>query len=867
MSTPGGARGAARPASRERCTSSLVVKIAFESADPYKTETAAPSSSPQLLDLLAGPSALTPKERMETYPPRHISDLFQQIDHSVLITDVNGCILYVNPAFERASGYTQAEVLGKTPRILKSGVHSEELYRELWATLLAGRPFEYEFTNRKKNGELHEEKVWIMPIRDESGKLARFLALRRAEETSARSYDLFTLLAEGSPAGVYMRRDDRIVFANGQYEALTGFSARQLLGKKWWHLIPAEDRPAARQHSTAMLANERMEPYEYKVVCHDGSIRWLLESVRRVELRGIESSPTVYEAATVVDITQRKAAEESLQESLSVYTATLEATSDAIIVTNLDGRVVHTNQRFRDLWSLGSIVAGSSAQLVRMRSQLLEPDLFTRFVEEVRGTDREAHRRVDLIDGRVLLLSTRPHYLRGIVAGRVWSWLDITEPVYNDLRLRRLANYDSLTGLLNRRRFQERLEESVELELATCGKGALLLMDVDQFKDINDTLGHEEGDAALVHLAGVIQSSAADHLVGRVGGDEFAIYISNTSPTEARMFARQLLASLQKETFMIAGVPSHLTMSIGIAMVPADGITTRDILVHADKAMYDAKFAGRNRVVMYSQASARQTTARRHDWEHRINEAIAERGLSLYAQPVVSLPSRETAGYELLLRMTNPDGSVLAAKDFIPVAEDLGLIRILDEWVIREAASLLHETESNGARFKLGVNLSGRAFADDSMLAHIRQTLGEFKADPKRLIVEVTETAALADIGKARGFVTAIRSLGCLFALDDFGVGYSSFYNLKNLPVDILKVDGTFVKDLNRSPASRLIVRAIVDVARGMDITTVAEFVASEATLRAVSRLGVDSAQGYFVGRPLPVSQVLRPYLNSEAAA
>ena len=742
---------------------------------------------------------------MDTYPPRHISDLFQQIDHSVLITDVSGRILYVNPAFERDSGYKQSEVLGKTPRILKSGVHSEELYRELWATLLAGKPFEYEFTNRKKDGELHEERVWITPIRDESGKLARFLALRRAEETSARSYDLFTLLAEGSPAGVYMRRDDRIVFANSQYEALTGLGARQLLGKKWWHLIPAEDRPAARQHSTAMLANELVEPYEYRLISRDGSLRWFLESVRRVELRGIESSPTVYEAATVVDITQRKAAEERLQESLSVYTATLEATSDALIVTSLDRLVVHTNRRFRDLWSLGPIAEGSSSAVVleRMLSQVLEPELVARFSEEVRSSDREAHKRVDLIDGRVLLLSTRPHYQRGTVAGRVWGWLDITESVFNDARLRRLANYDSLTGLLNRRRFQERLEESIELELATCGKGALLLMDVDQFKDINDTLGHEEGDAALVQLASVIQANATDHLVGRVGGDEFAVYVSNTSPTEARTFARQMLASLYKETFMIAGVPSHLTMSVGIAMVPGDGATTRDILVHADKAMYDAKFAGRNRVVMYSQAAARHTAARRHDWEHRINEAIAEHGLSLYAQPVVRLPSLEIAGYELLLRMTNPDGSVVAAKDFIPVAEDLGLIRILDEWVIREAASLLHESGSHGARFKLSVNLSGRAFADESMLSHLRQMLAEFNADPKRLIVEATETAALANIGKARGFVTSIRSMGCLFALDDFGVGYSSFFNLKNLPVDILKVDGAFIKDLNRSSASR----------------------------------------------------------------
>ena len=809
------------------------------------------------------------KDTMEAYPPRHIRDLFEHIGHSVLITDLDGSILYVNPAFERTSGYTQAEVLGKTPRILKSGVHSQELYREMWATLLAGKPFEYEFTNRKKNGELHEEKVWITPMRDESGELVRFVALRRSEETSSRSYDLFTLLAEGSPAGVYMRKDGRIVFVNGQYEDLTGLGSQHLLGKKWWHLIPVEERPGARQHSAAMLANEGGQPYEYRVVCRDGSIRWLLESVRRVELRGIDSDPTVYEAATVVDITQRKAAEASLQESLSLYTATVEAISDALIVTGLDRRIVHTNQRFRDLWNVGPIQEGSSAKpvLESMLSQVLEPELVARFSDEIRSTDREAHKRVDLIDGRVLLLSTRPHYLRGIVAGRVWSWMDITEPVYNEARLRRLANYDSLTGLLNRRRFQERLEESVELELATGGKGALLLMDVDQFKDINDTLGHEEGDAALVQLSGVIQASAGDYLVGRVGGDEFAVYVSNTSPTQARAFARQILAWLYKETFMVAGVPSHLTMSIGIAMVPGDGITTRDVLVHADKAMYDAKFAGRNRVVMYSQAGVRQTAPRRHDWEHRINEAIADHGLSLYAQPVVRLPSLEIAGYELLLRMTNPDGSVLAAKDFIPVAEDLGLIRILDEWVIREAASLLHETGSHGARFKLSVNLSGRAFADDSMLSHLRQTLAEFNADPKRLIVEATETAALANIGKARGFVTSIRSVGCLFALDDFGVGYSSFYNLKNLPVDILKVDGAFIKDLNRSSASRQIVRAIVDVARGMDIITVAEFVASEATLKAVSRLGVDGAQGYYVGRPLPVSQALGAYLDSEAAA
>lgn len=435
--------------------------------------------------------------------------------------------------------------------------------------------------------------------------------------------------------------------------------------------------------------------------------------------------------------------------------------------------------------------------------------------------------------------------------------LDITERKVFEHRLREAADRDPLTGLFNRRRLDEELSRHLARSARHGRRGALLLLDLDHFKYVNDSLGHAIGDELLRSVAGVLRDRLRESdVVARVAGDEFAILLPDADQAGARAVAASIIEALERhELPAVPGTDVRVTTSIGIVDLAArEDADAATLLVDADLAMYAAKERGRNRMAIHdAAANERARSEARLNWATRIRRALDEGAFVLERQPIIDLDTGEVVLYELLLRMVEGDELIPPGR-FLGIAERYGLMPRIDRWVVREAVRLL-ATDPAGTGPRATVNLSSASLGDLELLEKIESRLALRGVRPGQLVFEVTETAAIARMDEARRFVDRLRELGCGFALDDFGAGFASFYYLKYLPFDYLKVDGEFVRAMTENPTDQLIVRAIVQTARGLGKRTIAEFVDDERTIALLRAVGVDYAQGFHLGRPAPVEE------------
>lgn len=430
--------------------------------------------------------------------------------------------------------------------------------------------------------------------------------------------------------------------------------------------------------------------------------------------------------------------------------------------------------------------------------------------------------------------------------------LDIMEQKTAEDRIVYLAEHDSLTGLINRRRFQEELERSIAFTQRYKQQGALLFIDLDQFKYINDTYGHQYGDEYLLdvsrRLAKVLRKT---DILGRLGGDEFGVIIPSVTEKETETVANALLGTLNQEMIECENKLIHISASIGIAFFPTQGYVASDLLAKADAAMYTAKNKGRSQYHIFSEDDDElwNMQAKIH-WEERIRWALEHNRLILHFQPVADLYSHSITHYEVLLRMRGRDEELITPPAFIDTAERFGLIRDIDRWVLRNAIKEQARRRDDGEVVTLAVNISGRHFGNSDLMLLVKESMENYKTDPRNLIFEVTETAAVENLSQAREFIDSLRSLGCRFALDDFGIGFSSFHYLRNLPVDFVKIDGSFVRNLHHNAEDRIFVKAMVDLASGLGITCIAEFVENAEIVAILKELGVELGQGYHIARP-----------------
>lgn len=422
-----------------------------------------------------------------------------------------------------------------------------------------------------------------------------------------------------------------------------------------------------------------------------------------------------------------------------------------------------------------------------------------------------------------------------------------------------LADHDSLTSLYTRRRFVEELGREIARAQRSGAGGAVMLLDLDDLKYVNDSLGHSTGDRLLSGLAQLLRKHVrTNDMLARLDGDEFAILVPDTRPSRVELVAERLLKTVRNHFVDVGDQPVGVTGSVGVAFYPEHGSSADELLSRADQALDRAKQRGRDQFVIFKPDESWQAEVdSRLSGEKLIREALARGRFVLHAQPILDLKSNTIVQFEILLRMLGANNELLPPAAFLATAERFGLIRSIDRWVVRQSIKLMGRQQKIGNGIRLSVNLSGKSLGDFELTTLIENELGENDVDPKHLTFEITETTAIADTERAKIFAIALKQIGCRLALDDFGVGFSSFHKLKTLPVDYLKIDGSFIRELPQNKVDQHLVRAMVEVARALRKRTVAEFVGSAETLELIRQAGVDFGQGFHIGKPDAVEAFL----------
>jgi diguanylate cyclase (GGDEF)-like protein len=440
---------------------------------------------------------------------------------------------------------------------------------------------------------------------------------------------------------------------------------------------------------------------------------------------------------------------------------------------------------------------------------------------------------------------------------------DISERKAMVENLKNMAEHDGLTGLYNRSYFQQELERVVERVRRAGGICcSLLYIDLDNFKYINDTLGHAAGDRLIIEVAAILNKRARkSDLIARIGGDEFTVLLFDTTPRLSVQVAESFRARLADYLFKHSGEQIDIGCSIGVAAINPGTASAAEILSQADLACHLAKRGGRNRVHLYNTEDAESAAAMAIDmgWSRRIKEAIEKDRFVLACQPIINTATREIESYEVLIRMLDERDELIMPSGFLATADRFGLAAEIDKWVIRHAIEGLARQRVTAPRLRYAINLSGRTLTTPGVCELIQDMLKDTGLDPSALTFEVTETVAIADMVAADLFLSRLRSMGCQTALDDFGSGMASFAYLKDLPVNSVKIDGRFVKNLATSPVDQAMVRAMNEIAHALGKQTIAEFVENEESFKLLAAYGVDFAQGYHLGRPdvtLPCSSL-----------
>lgn len=424
-----------------------------------------------------------------------------------------------------------------------------------------------------------------------------------------------------------------------------------------------------------------------------------------------------------------------------------------------------------------------------------------------------------------------------------------------DAKLLRLANHDPLTGLFNRRRFVDELEQLLSKSPASKGLGSLFFVDLDQFKYVNDTCGHPAGDRLIVTVAERLRATVGDRgVVARFGGDEFAILVPEVGKREAKKLADCILEDMRQLSHIEDDNVIHVHCSIGITMIRAGEATHDDLVAQADIACREAKARGRNRAEFY-RVSKRETRQMAADvgWMRKLREAIDQDLFLLRFQPVVNIATGETSHHEVLVRLKMSDGEIAGPDMFLPAAVRFGLMAEIDAWMIAHAFEAQAKYAEDDPELRLAVNLSANAFETEDLSGFVAAQLEKHGVSPKKIVFEITENLAVRHLTHVERQVAALREMGCEVALDDFGKGYSSLGYIQQLSFDYIKIDGSFIRNLVKNPVDQKMVRLIAEIGREAGMKTIAEYVQSGPAFSLLAELGVDFAQGYYVGKPVSV--------------
>jgi diguanylate cyclase (GGDEF)-like protein/PAS domain S-box-containing protein len=563
-----------------------------------------------------------------------------------------------------------------------------------------------------------------------------------------------------------------------------------------------------------------------------------------------------------LDITERKLYEEALFREKESAQITLQSIGDGVITTDANSTVDYINPVAEQLtgWRLEDAMGRPIEEIYRaFHEETCEPLENPLSVSIRRTRPIKSVRPMLLIrrDGNELYVESTAAPIRdgaGAVSGGVLVFHDVTESRELNRRLSYHASHDLLTGLVNRREFESRVERALKSAKARESSYALCYLDIDQFKIINDTCGHSAGDVLLGQVGALLKSKVRwRDTLARLGGDEFGILLEACSLDEALRTAEVLREAVRNFRFTWEDRVFRLGASVGVVPIAAENEDVASILSAADSACAAAKESGRNRVHSFAENDIELMRRRREmQWAARINAALEEGRFELYRMQIQPLQRNEPGQhYELLLRMRDETGRMVSPDNFIAAAERYGLTPAIDRWVIENALRwLVSEADEREKLSMCSINLSGQSLGDDKFLPFVIEQFQKSGIDASKICFEITETAAVASFSQANRFIQALRELGCRFALDDFGTGLSSFGYLKHFPVDFLKIDGSFVREILHDPIDREMVRSINEIGHLTGKKTIAEFAENAEIIQMLTSLGVDYAQGYGIAQP-----------------
>ena len=613
------------------------------------------------------------------------------------------------------------------------------------------------------------------------------------------------------------------------------------------------------------IEQEKGYDAEYRIVRPDGTIRWI-EAHGQVQ-RDHDGQP-IEMSGTVLDITERKRIERLLLEEKERALVTLHSIGDAVIATDAHGYIEYLNPVAEKL---------TGFELDEARGQALDR-VFRIINEETRHAAEDPVARC-LSEGQIVGLANHTvlvsrsgteHAIQdsaapirdptGEVLGVVLVFSDVTEARRLSREISYQASHDGLTGLTNRQEFERRLKRVVETARNSSTTNALCYLDLDQFKLINDTCGHVAGDEVLRQVSSLLQKNVRHRdTIARLGGDEFGLLMEHCSLKEAQQVARKLVEAVSDYEFFWEDKRFKIGVSIGLVAVNDLDTDVNGLLSAADTACFIAKDQGRNRFHVFREDD--EHLVRRHgemQWAVRLPRALEEGSFRLFYQPMMPVTSKgvEGAHYEVLMRLQ--EDQIVLPETFLPAADRYQLSSQLDRWVIATTFQWIadHPAHLRGL-YLCAINLSGHSLNEEAFLEFINQKLKDSPIPPDKICFEITETVAISNFSRARDFMKDLKAQGCQFALDDFGSGLSSFGYLKNLPVDFLKIDGVFVKDILDDPLSLALVKSINEIGQVMGIRTIAEYVENEAILEKLRKIGVDYAQGFAIDRPRPIEELL----------
>ncbi|MDD0845060.1 putative bifunctional diguanylate cyclase/phosphodiesterase [Pseudomonas sp. Gutcm_11s] len=653
------------------------------------------------------------------------------------------------------------------------------------------------------------------------------------------------------------------VFYSARYCELLGYRPEEFGADRdaWLGRLHPEDRHLAEERLRALI-EDRTPYYEsiFRIRHRDGNYRWLYSRGRL--LLDDQGQPHRF-IGTSSDITQRRADEDSLRQAAAVFDSTLEG----VLVTDRDLHISHVNPAFTRITGYESKdVLGKSPSM--FKSGRHDPAFYQSLWHALstRGTwSGEIWNRRK--NGEVFPMwqcIRSIHDENGHLSHYVAVFSDVSAIKHSQHELDFLAHHDPLTGLPNRLLFGERIEQALQRAKREGRRGALLLLDLDHFKIVNESLGHNTGDLLLKMIGERLGAAfGPDMTLARLGGDEYGVLCDDCAEAEqASQLALQTLDSLS-QPFLLDDQPLFVGASIGISLYPDDGDSVEQLMRNADSALFRAKNSGRQTFSFYSQDMTQHALIRVR-LESQLRLALEEGQLRVHYQPIHRLDDQRMIGAEALVRWQHPERGLVPPGEFIPVAEDSGLIGAIDAWVLEQACAQMCRWQAAGMSLEfIAVNVSSRLFGRGELDLRVERVLRETGLEPARLELEVTESAVMDNPERASELLTQLHKLGVRLAIDDFGTGYSSLARLKSLPVHKLKLDQSFVRGLPHDREDAAIARAVITLGQSLGLRVLAEGIETEEQAAYLREIGCVLGQGYWFGRPQPAEQLLAAQANA----